>query len=232
MSSGGTSRPAYRNDQGYQVLMRELLQPGQQIEGPAILPDPYSTTFLEEGWSCMVNQQGTLVLTDDKKAAASQEEELAPEAELELFSRRFMSIAENMGAMLQHTSVSVNVKERLDFSCALVDAEGYLVANAPHIPVHLGSLGICVRSLLCEFDLQPGDTMVTNHPAYGGSHLPDITLVSPVYRSKAKESDLLSTGPTMRRSAGSVPDPCPRRQVPGRRGCGHQSILPGEKGRG
>ena len=77
-----------------------------------------------------------------------------------------MGIAENMGAMLQHTSVSVNVKERLDFSCAIVDANGYLVANAPHIPVHLGSLGVCVRSLLKQFELNPDDTLVTNHPAF------------------------------------------------------------------
>jgi 5-oxoprolinase (ATP-hydrolysing) len=97
-----------------------------------------------------------------------------------------MGIAENMGAMLQHTSVSVNVKERLDFSCAIVDAKGYLVANAPHIPVHLGSLGVCVRSLLKQFELKPGDTLVTNHPAFGGSHLPDITLVSPVFTKEGE----------------------------------------------
>ncbi|MCK5137731.1 MAG: hydantoinase B/oxoprolinase family protein [Bacteroidales bacterium] len=180
-TNGKDALPAYQNDQGYPVFIREHLSPGDQTFGPAIILDPYSTTFLEKGWSCRMNGQGTLVITDEKKTAKSQDENLTPEAELELFSRRFMSIAENMGAMLQHTSVSVNVKERLDFSCAVVDANGYLVANAPHIPVHLGSLGICVRSLLPHYDLQAGDTLVTNHPAYGGSHLPDITLVSPVY---------------------------------------------------
>ncbi len=173
------------NKQGYQVHLRENLNTDNQIDGPAIILDPYSTTFLEKGWSCLMNGQGTLVLTRENLAGikedADENEHLAPEAELELYSRRFMGIAENMGAMLQHTSVSVNVKERLDFSCAIVDAHGYLVANAPHIPVHLGSLGICVRSLISHCDFQEGDTVVTNHPAYGGSHLPDITLVTPVF---------------------------------------------------
>ncbi|MEN8155558.1 MAG: hydantoinase B/oxoprolinase family protein [Bacteroidota bacterium] len=173
--------PVSQNDQGTPVFSREQINPGHQLFGPAIILDPYSTTFLEKGWSCQMNEQGTLVLTDEEKSTNSRDEEMTQEAELELFSRRFMSIAENMGAMLQHTSVSVNVKERLDFSCAVIDANGYLVANAPHIPVHLGSLGICVRSLLRHYDLEVGDTLVTNHPAYGGSHLPDITLVSPVY---------------------------------------------------
>ena len=88
-----------------------------------------------------------------------------------------------MGAMLQRTSLSVNIKERLDFSCALVSPDGYLVANAPHIPVHLGSLGVCVRSLKGKMDMGAGDTIITNHPAYGGSHLPDVTLVTPVFTS-------------------------------------------------
>jgi len=88
--------------------------------------------------------------------------------------------------MLQRTSVSVNIKERLDFSCALVDAQGQLVANAPHIPVHLGSLGVCVRAVMRKMKLSPGDTIITNHPAYGGSHLPDITLITPVFSETEK----------------------------------------------
>ncbi len=178
--------PAYQNEKGTPVFIRENVDFGAQIFGPAIILDPYSSTFLEKGWSCLMNDQRTMVLHREKEITLKSDDNISPEAELELFSRRFMSIAENMGAMLQHTSVSVNVKERLDFSCAIVDAEGYLVANAPHIPVHLGSLGICVRSLLKEFDLQTGDTLVTNHPAYGGSHLPDITLVSPVITSEGE----------------------------------------------
>jgi 5-oxoprolinase (ATP-hydrolysing) len=180
-SRQGRSEAEYRNHAGIPVYRRESLVPGDPVRGPAIILDPYSTTFLEEGWTSRKDREGALDLIRDTGGLSGPAEHLAPEAELQLFSRRFMSIAENMGAMLQHTSVSVNVKERLDFSCAVVDPEGYLVANAPHIPVHLGSLGICVRSLLEEFEMGPGDTLVTNHPAYGGSHLPDITLVSPVY---------------------------------------------------
>ncbi len=101
--------------------------------------------------------------------------------QLELFTNRFRAIAEEMGEMLRRTAISTNVKERLDFSCAILDAEGELVVNAPHIPVHLGALGLCVRSLREELSFAPGDVIVTNHPAYGGSHLPDITVVSPVF---------------------------------------------------
>ncbi|MEP7009917.1 MAG: hydantoinase B/oxoprolinase family protein [Acidobacteriota bacterium] len=105
-----------------------------------------------------------------------------PEAvELELFTQRLAAVARDMGEQLRRTAVSTNVKERLDFSCALLDPAGVLVANAPHIPVHLGALGLCVRRLLETISIGPGDAVVTNHPAYGGSHLPDVTLVSGVF---------------------------------------------------
>jgi 5-oxoprolinase (ATP-hydrolysing) len=105
-----------------------------------------------------------------------------PEAvELELFTNRFSAIAAEMGEMLRRTAVSTNVKERLDFSCAVLDPDGRLVVNAPHIPVHLGALGLCVRRLREVLPLGPGDTAVTNHPGFGGSHLPDVTVVSPVF---------------------------------------------------
>ncbi len=103
--------------------------------------------------------------------------------ELELFTHRFAVLAEQMGEMLRRTSVSVNVKERLDFSCALLDAHGELVVNAPHIPVHLGALGLCVRRILEVLPLGPGDVAVTNHPAFGGSHLPDVTVVASVHET-------------------------------------------------
>ncbi|MEM9595058.1 MAG: hydantoinase B/oxoprolinase family protein, partial [Acidobacteriota bacterium] len=105
----------------------------------------------------------------------------AREVELELFTSRFAAVASEMGEMLQRTALSTNVRDRLDFSCALLDAEGHLVVNAPHIPVHLGALGLCVRAVRDALDLGPGDTVVTNHPGFGGSHLPDVTLVSPVH---------------------------------------------------
>ena len=109
------------------------------------------------------------------------------EVELELFIHRFAAIAREMGEMLQRTALSTNVRERLDFSCALLDAQGRLVVNAPHIPVHLGALGLCVRKLRDAVTMEPGDTWVTNHPEFGGSHLPDVTLVTPV----AHEGELL-----------------------------------------
>jgi 5-oxoprolinase (ATP-hydrolysing) len=101
--------------------------------------------------------------------------------ELELFTCRFLSLVEEMGVLLQRCAISVNVRERLDFSCALLDAGGELVANAPHIPVHLGALGMCVRAVRDSLILRPGDVVVTNHPAFGGSHLPDVTLIAPVH---------------------------------------------------
>ena len=105
----------------------------------------------------------------------------AHEIELELFTHRFAAVASLMGEMLQRTALSTNVRERLDFSCGLLDAEGRLVVNAPHIPVHLGALGLCVRSVMEAVDFAPGDAVITNHPGYGGSHLPDVTLISPVF---------------------------------------------------
>jgi 5-oxoprolinase (ATP-hydrolysing) len=108
-----------------------------------------------------------------------------PEAvQLELFTHRFASVARQMGEMLRRTAVSTNVKERLDFSCGLLDAAGVLVVNAPHIPVHLGALGLCVRTLRRSIAMEPGDVVVTNHPAFGGSHLPDVTVVTPVYEQE------------------------------------------------
>lgn len=104
---------------------------------------------------------------------------------LELFTHRFAQIVGEMGELLQRTAVSVNVKERLDFSCALLDESGRLVVNAPHIPVHLGALGLCVRRLSETLDWQPGDVVVTNHPGFGGSHLPDVTVVTPVFEAGA-----------------------------------------------
>ena len=111
-----------------------------------------------------------------------------PEAvQLELFTHRFAAIARQMGERLQRTAVSTNVKERLDFSCALLDAAGELVVNAPHIPVHLGALGLCVRRLRESIAMEPGDVIVTNHPAFGGSHLPDVTVVTPVFAEQGGE---------------------------------------------
>ncbi|MCA9712946.1 MAG: hydantoinase B/oxoprolinase family protein, partial [Myxococcales bacterium] len=106
---------------------------------------------------------------------------LVASANTAIFASRLESIATEMGELLRRTALSVNVKERLDFSCGLLDPAGELVVNAPHVPVHLGALGVCVRGLVGSIALEPGDVVVTNHPAFGGSHLPDITVVTPVF---------------------------------------------------
>ena len=162
---------------------RSLLQPGAKIKGPAVIGSNTSTTFLKAGWRCLMDEADNMNLEREETTIIKDKgtDQKPREAELELFSNRFTAIAEDMGVMFQRTSFSVNIKERLDFSCAILDPDGYLVVNAPHIPVHLGSLGICVRTLQEKINMKDGDVIVTNHPGYGGSHLPDITLVSPVF---------------------------------------------------
>ena len=166
------------------VYIRENLKSGARISGFALLLDRFSTTVIEKDWEFVLDNNGTGKLTRINQFEVIINSNLDFEntqTELELFTNRFMSIAENMGVLLQRTALSVNVKERLDFSCALLDAEAELIANAPHIPVHLGSLGVCVRSVLKYIKIEKGDVVVTNHPKYGGSHLPDVTLISSVY---------------------------------------------------
>lgn len=168
------------------VYHTDHLMPGHTIEGPALLLDRFSTTYIEEDWQYMMHSNRTGIIITSKKDKLSASKNRPFEAELELFTNRFMAIAEHMGAMLQRTAFSVNIKERLDFSCALLDADGNLVANAPHIPVHLGGLSVCVKALLKKISFKPGDTLVTNHPAFGGSHLPDVTTVTPVFDDSIK----------------------------------------------
>ena len=148
--------------------------------GPLLLQDRFSTCFIPEGWASRKGSRGTLLL--EQAAQATSEKSGVPAAvRAGLFRSRFEGIVTAMGEMLRRTALSTNVKERLDFSCALLDAEGYLVASAPHVPVHLGALGVCVRELLKVIDPGPGDVVITNHPAFGGSHLPDVTLIAPVF---------------------------------------------------
>ena len=166
------------------VFIRENLKSGAKIKGFALLLDRFSTSVIEEGWEFILDNNETGQLSKINRDKLEVNSDFSPknvQTELELFTNRFMSIAENMGVLLQRTSLSVNVKERLDFSCALLDVEAELIANAPHIPVHLGSLGVCVRSVLKYIKIEKGDVVITNHPKYGGSHLPDVTLISSVY---------------------------------------------------
>lgn len=162
-------------------------KPDFPIHGPALLTGEFSTIWIKKGWVVSYLEDGHLIaersenLPRQSMAPGKEQEGLAEEAELELFANRFKNIAENMGAVLERTAISVNVKERLDFSCAICDGLGYLVANAPHVPVHLGSLGTCVRAVIDFMPAGPGDVIVTNHPAFGGSHLPDVTLLKGVF---------------------------------------------------
>jgi 5-oxoprolinase (ATP-hydrolysing) len=161
----------------------DQLQSGANVNGPALLISATATLWVESSWKLQLDGYGNVLLHQVSSAEATKEQ--APEAvQLALFTNRLGSIASGMGALLERTSFSVNVKERLDFSCALLDADGQLIVNAPHIPVHLGSLGMCVRAVRKSISMQEGDVAITNHPAYGGSHLPDVTLISPVYHNE------------------------------------------------
>ncbi len=161
----------------------EDLLPGAVIVGPALVVSGNATTLVDPGWTWKLDVGGNAHL-ERSGSRSRHAHQHSREGELELFTNRFTAIAQEMGALLQRTSFSVNIKERLDFSCALLDAAGYLVVNAPHIPVHLGSMGVCVREVRKVIDFGPGDVVITNHPAFGGSHLPDVTLIKPVYFKK------------------------------------------------
>jgi len=159
---------------------RDGLAPGRSMAGPAVIQDRFSTLYLAEGWTATTAENGSLLLErrlDSRTPVAERPEQV----ERELFRHRFDNLVEEMGAMLQRSAISTNVKERADFSCAMLDGEGDLITSAPHIPVHLGALGLCVRMVRDAIEMAPGDTVVTNHPAIGGSHLPDVTLITPVF---------------------------------------------------
>jgi 5-oxoprolinase (ATP-hydrolysing) len=166
------------------VYDRDALRPAMTLDGPAIVREPTSTTVVEPGWSAEMLAGGELLLRrSTPPARPSADPSRRSPLLLEVFNNLFMSIAEQMGATLANTACSVNIKERLDFSCAVFDAGGGLVANAPHLPVHLGSMGASVRAVLERHrgELQPGDAYLLNSPYAGGTHLPDLTVVSPVF---------------------------------------------------
>ena len=167
-----------------QVFYREDLRPGDVIVGPAIIKEPIATTIVEPEWRAVVTTQNHLVLERTKKAERAHAiGTTADPVLLEVFNNLFMAIAEQMGVTLANTSYSVNIKERLDFSCAIFDPEGNLVANAPHMPVHLGSMGESVRVILEKRAgaMKPGDAFVLNAPYAGGTHIPDVTVVKPIF---------------------------------------------------
>ncbi|TDO54350.1 5-oxoprolinase (ATP-hydrolysing) [Kribbella sp. VKM Ac-2527] len=172
------------------VYQRDDIGPGDQVNGPAIIAETNATTVVEPGWRAGVDDLGHLLLS--RVAARGDHERIGTAVDpvmLEIFNNLFMSIAEQMGVRLQSTSQSVNIKERLDFSCALFDAKGNLIANAPHIPVHLGSMGESIKMVIAgnAGRMAPGDTYMLNNPYRGGTHLPDITVVTPVFDRAGKD---------------------------------------------
>jgi 5-oxoprolinase (ATP-hydrolysing) len=180
------------------VYQREDLKPGDRIFGTALLIEPTGTNVIEPGWYATLTAKNHLILTREQERKGAQEystiQNLSSKPDpvlLEIFNNLFRAIAEEMGITLQNTSYSVNIKERLDFSCAIFDGQGQLVANAPHIPVHLGSMSESVRSLIqAKGDsLKPGDVYVSNNPYNGGTHLPDITVITPVFVEETEQGE-------------------------------------------
>ncbi|MEV5836580.1 hydantoinase B/oxoprolinase family protein [Nocardia sp. NPDC052112] len=172
------------------LYRRAELVPGRAVRGPAIITEANSTTVVDDGWQAVLNDLGHLIMERVAVAAGPQAGTDADPVLLEVFNNLFMSIAEQMGARLESTAQSVNIKERLDFSCALFDPDGNLVANAPHIPVHLGSMGTSVKEVIRRRQtggMRPGDTYAVNDPYHGGTHLPDVTVITPVFDTAGTE---------------------------------------------
>ncbi len=166
------------------LVVREDLRPGDVIAGPAIIAEKNATTVVEPGWEASLTEFDHLMLhRRGQRAVQYAVGTTVDPVLLEVFNNLFMNIAEQMGLQLQNTAYSVNIKERLDFSCALFDAAGNLIANAPHMPVHLGSMGESIKTVVRDNagTMQPGDVFVLNDPYHGGTHLPDITVITPVY---------------------------------------------------
>jgi 5-oxoprolinase (ATP-hydrolysing) len=172
------------------VYRRADIRPGDRIDGPAIVAESNATTVVEAGWQAEVTPANHLVLR--RVQALPERRAIGTTADpvmLEIFNKLFMSIAEQMGLRLQNTAYSVNIKERLDFSCAIFDAAGNLVANAPHMPVHLGSMGESIKTVMRENAgrMRAGDVYVLNDPYNGGTHLPDVTVISPVFDAAGRD---------------------------------------------
>ena len=176
----GSAAPLYR---------RRDLPPGQAVDGPAIIAEDLATTVVEPGWRALITDRLDLLLTRvaPDSATTTRATTEADPVLLEVFGNLFMAVAEQMGERLRSTAHSVNIKERLDFSCAIFDADGGLIANAPHIPVHLGSMGESIKMVINRNPgrIKPGDVYVLNDPYHGGTHLPDVTVVTPVFPAPA-----------------------------------------------
>ncbi|MEA3265236.1 MAG: hydantoinase B/oxoprolinase family protein [Pseudomonadota bacterium] len=212
------------------VYDRAALPAGFTAPGPLIVIDPLATTVVEPGWSLTVDADGTLRLTRSAPRAASVASGTeADPVRLEIFNGLFMAIAEEMGSALARTAMSVNIRERLDFSCAIFDAAGRLVANAPHMPVHLGSMGESVQAVLRERaggkdgrGIRRGDAYVLNAPYAGGTHLPDITVVMPVFVGEGLEPDFYVAARGHHADVGGI---APGSMPPNSRNIGEEGVL-------
>jgi len=171
------------------VFLRQALTVGDEVDGPALIIEPHQTIVVEQGWRAAITQKNHVLMTRVEPMA--RREAIGAKADpvmLEIFNHLFMSIAEQMGVTLQNTAYSVNIKERLDFSCAVFDRQGRLVANAPHMPVHLGSMDRSVETIIRDNEgrIRPGDVFALNAPYNGGTHLPDITVCTPVFDERGE----------------------------------------------
>ena len=172
------------------LVVREDLRPGDEVPGPAIIAEKNATTVVEPEWTACVTALDHIVLERRlPRAVRFAVGTTVDPVLLEVFNNLFMNIAEQMGLQLQNTAYSVNIKERLDFSCALFNAQGHLIANAPHMPVHLGSMGESIQTVIRDNAgrMRPGDVYVLNDPYHGGTHLPDVTVITPVFLDGSAE---------------------------------------------
>ncbi len=202
LANGGATKPEATNAEtdGYPVtfsgeevatpfVQRESMAAGATLAGPAVILEATGTTVIEPGWQAEVNDLGDLVL--ERVVARPERSAIGTSVDpvqLEIFNNLFMNIAEQMGVVLENTAASVNIKERLDFSCAVFDPGGELIANAPHMPVHLGSMSESIKSIIRQNpNMVPGEVFVMNAPYNGGTHLPDITVIKPVFREDRTE---------------------------------------------
>ena len=197
------ARDTWRDAPLYQ---RERMRADDAVTGPAIIAEPNATTVVDDGWRATLTTTGHLLV---ERVAARDETGAGTEVDpvlLEIFNNLFMSIAEQMGTRLEATAQSVNIRERLDFSCALFDPDGNLVANAPHIPVHLGSMGTSVKEVIRRRAgrMKPGDVYTVNDPYHGGTHLPDITVITPVFDTAPAEARAEDTEPVGARGSHSA----------------------------
>ena len=195
------------------LFPRAGLRPGHAVDGPAVITEELATTVVEPGWRAVVSDRGDLLLS--RVVARPTRAQVGTDADpvmLEIFNNLFMSVAEQMGVRLQSTAHSVNIKERLDFSCAVFDADGGLIANAPHMPVHLGSMGESIKMVIKRNPrIRRGDVYVLNDPYHGGTHLPDITVVTPVFAPRPRTPARWNIQPviagTMEHPAGQIRTP-------------------------